>query len=327
MKKVQLANSDLQISRLGFGCMGMSEFYGDTGTEAKNIALLHQAIRLGINFFDTADIYGPFHNERLLGKAIKGFRKDLVIATKFGIMRNEKGAFLGINGRPDYIKKACNDSLSRLGIDHIDLYYMHRKDPQVPIDETVGAMADLVEAGKVRYLGLSEVGAKSIHQAHKVHPISAIQSEYSLWSTDIEEEVIPACRDLGITLVAYSPLGRGFLTGQIQSFDDLAADDYRRYNPRFQGDNFQKNLDLVKRVETIAANRNIKPAQIALAWVMSKGEDIVPIPGTKREKYLLENVAAVDIELTAKEQKELDKLSEMVVGGRYDERGMSLVNA
>ncbi|MEZ4887738.1 MAG: aldo/keto reductase [Chitinophagales bacterium] len=327
MQKVTLGNSDLQISRIGFGCMGMSEFYGDTGTEAKNIALIHKAIELGVNFLDTADIYGPFHNERLVGKAIKDRREELVIATKFGIMRSEEGGFLGINGRPEYVRKACEDSLKRLDIEVIDLYYQHRKDPQVAIEETVGAMADLVKEGKVRYLGLSEIGTTNLRKAHLVHPISAVQSEYSIWSTDIEAEVIPACDDLGITLVAYSPLGRGFLTGQIKKVEDLAADDYRRYSPRFLGENFQKNLDLVAEVEAIAANKGVKTAQIAIAWVLSKGENIVPIPGTKKEKYLIDNVNSVNVVLSESELEKLNQLSREVKGGRYDDRGMGLINA
>ncbi len=327
MKKVQLGKSDLQISRIGFGCMGMSEFYGDTGTETKNIALLHQTLDLGVNFWDTADIYGPFHNERLVGKALKGKRNEVVLATKFGIMRDAKGGFLGLNGRPEYVKKACEASLKRLNVEVIDLYYLHRKDPKVAIEETVGAMADLVKEGKVRYLGLSEVGAESLQKAYAIHPISAVQSEYSIWSTDIETEVIPACNELGVTLVAYSPLGRGFLTGQIKTIEDLATNDYRRFNPRFQGENFQKNLDLVTAVEAIAAQKGIKASQVAIAWVLVKGENVVPIPGTKREKYLLDNVGAATVEFTEAELTKLNQLSSEVIGGRYDARGMSLVNA
>jgi len=325
MKKVILGNSDLEISCIGFGCMGMSEFYGNTGTEAKNIALLHKTIDLGVDFLDTADIYGPFHNERLVGKAIKNRRNEVVIATKFGVMRNEEGALLGISGRPEYVKKACEASLKRLGIDVIDLYYNHRKDPQVPIEETVGAMSDLVKEGKVRYLGLSEIGAENLRKAHAVHPISAVQSEYSIWSTDIEAEVIPACNDLGITLVAYSPLGRGFLTGQIKTLKDLASDDYRLMTPRFQGENFQKNLDLVTEVEAIAAVKGVKASQVAIAWVLAKGENIVPIPGTKREKYLVSNVEAAKVELSVWELEKLNQLSRAVIGERYDERGMRLI--
>lgn len=327
MKTVRLGNSDLAIGRIGFGCMGLSEFYGATPDDAKGVALLHQAMDLGVNFFDTADMYGPFHNEQLLGKAVQGRRDKVVVATKFGILRDEKGGFLGLSGSANYIKKACDASLKRLNLDAIDLYYMHRKDPRVPIEETVGAMADLVKAGKVRYLGLSEVSGDTLKKAHVIHPISAVQSEYSIWSTDIEDGVIPACNELGVTLVAYSPLGRGFLTGKIKSLDDLEANDYRRVSPRFQGDNLKKNLEIVAEVEAIAASKGVKPSQIAMAWVLAKGENIVPIPGTKRAKYLIENVASDAIELSSSEMATLDQLAKIVAGTRYDSRGMSLVNA
>lgn len=268
MRQRKLGQQGLQVSRLGLGCMGMSEFYG-TADENESIASLQHALDLGINFFDTADMYGPFTNERLLGKVLHDRRDEVIIATKFGVQRNEQGKYLGINGRPDYVRAACEASLQRLGVEHIDLYFQHRVDPHVPIEDTVGAMAELVQAGKVRYLGLSEAGAHTIRRAHRVHPISALQTEYSLWSRDIESEILPTLRELGIGFVAYSPLGRGFLTGQIKRFDDLAPDDFRRQVPRFQGENFQKNLELVERVTTIANSKGIAPSQIALAWVLA----------------------------------------------------------
>ena len=299
MKRVKLGNSNLTISQQGLGCMGMSEFYGPTD-EPESLATLDRALKLGINFFDTADVYGLGRNEELLGKAFRDRRDEVIIATKFAIERTET-AMIGINGKPEYVQSACEASLDRLGFGTIDLYYQHRLDPNTPIEDTVGAMARLVEQGKVRYLGLSEAEPDIIRRAHAVHPISALQTEYSLWSRDPEGEVLATCRELGITFVAYSPLGRGFLTGAITSIDDLAPDDWRRANPRFQAENFDKNLELVGRINTIASEKGCTPAQIALAWVHAQGPDIVPIPGTKRRKYLEQNTAALDIAFTGDE--------------------------
>jgi aryl-alcohol dehydrogenase-like predicted oxidoreductase len=305
--------------------MGMSEFYG-TADEGEAIATIHRAIELGVTFLDTADMYGPFTNERLVGRAIADRRDQVVLATKFGNERNEDGSWVGINGRPEYVHKACDASLERLGVDHIDLYYQHRVDNNTPIEETVGAMKELVAAGKVRHLGLSEAAPQTIRRAHAVHPITALQTEYSLWERSPEEKLLPTTRELGIGFVPYSPLGRGFLSGQITSIDDLAVDDFRRRGPRFQGENFQKNLDLVEKVKEIANEKDITASQLALAWVLSRGEDIVPIPGTKRVKYLEENVGAVDVELTPDDLRRLDEAfpQGVAAGDRYPD--MSTVN-
>jgi aryl-alcohol dehydrogenase-like predicted oxidoreductase len=325
MQKRTLGNQGLVVSELGLGCMGMSEFYG-TADEDESIASIHRAIELGVTFLDTADMYGPFTNERLVGRAITDRRDQVTLATKFGNERAEDGTRLGVNGKPEYVHKACDASLERLGVDHIDLYYQHRVDPDTPVEETWGAMRELVEAGKVRYLGISEAAPETIRRAHEVHPISALQTEYSLWSRDVEDEILPTVRELGIGFVAYSPLGRGFLTGQIQRFEDLPEGDFRRSSPRFQGENFHKNLELVDRVKEIANEKGVAASQLALAWLLHQGEDIVPIPGTKRRKYLEENVAAVGITLTDEELRRIDEAAPKgaASGERYPD--MSTVN-
>lgn len=327
MKKRMLGKSALEVSALGLGCMGMSEFYAGA-TEPESVATLHKALDLGLNFLDTADMYGPFKNEQLVGRAIRDRRKEVILATKFGNMRGEDGSFLGVCGRPDYVRTCCDASLKRLGVDHIDLYYQHRVDRTVPIEETVGAMAELVTAGKVRFLGLSEASPATLRRAHAVHPITALQTEYSLWTRDPEDEVLPTVRELGIGFVAYSPLGRGFLTGSLRTFEDLDEKDYRRFSPRFQGENFQKNLELVDRVTEIARGKGVKPSQLALAWVLAQDEHIVPIPGTTRREHLEENLAALEVVLTQEDLRSIEEVAPVgaAAGLRYPEGSLKHVN-
>jgi len=323
-----LGTQGLTASRLGLGCMGMSEFYGETN-DAESIKTIHRAFELGVNFLDTANAYGPFTNEVLVGKAIKGYRDKVIVATKFGIVRDPADPTKrGFNNKPDYIRACCEDSLKRLDVEVIDLYYMHRRDITVPIEETVGTMADLVKEGKIKAIGLSEVSPETLRKGHAEHPVTALQTEYSLWSREPEDEILAACKDLGIAFVAYSPLGRGFLTGQIKKFDDFAADDYRRLSPRFQEENFDKNLELVEKIEALAARKGCTTSQLALAWVLAQGEHIFPIPGTKRIKYLEENVGATNIAFTKEELEEIDAIAPKgaAAGTRYQENMMGALN-
>jgi len=326
MEKRKLGQG-LEVSTIGLGCMGMSDFYGGRD-EAESVATIHRALELGVDFFDTADMYGGGRNEELVGRALRGRRDDVVIATKFGNVRNPDGTFKGVNGRPEYVRQCCDASLARLGVDVIDLYYQHRVDPETPIEDTVGAMADLVREGKVRWLGLSEAAPQTLRRAHAVHPIAALQTEFSLWSRDAEDEILPTVRELGIGFVAYSPLGRGFLTGRIRSIDDLEPDDYRRNSPRFQGENFHDNLRLVDDIEAIAAEHRCTPAQLALAWVLEQGDDIVPIPGTKRRRYLEENVGALAVQLTDDDRARINRALPpgAAAGARYSPHALRAVN-
>jgi len=329
MEQRQLGKHGPRVSALGLGCMGMSEFYG-TAEEEESIATIHRALESGITLLDTADVYGPYTNEQLVGKAIRGRRDEVILATKFGIVRRpDDPSYRGVNGRPEYVKQSCDGSLRRLGVDYVDLYYQHRVDTGVPIEDTVGAMAELADAGKVRFLGLSEAGPQTIRRAHRTHPITALQTEYSLWSRDPEDELLPTVRELGIGFVAYSPLGRGFLTGRIGKFDDLAADDFRRRSPRFQGDNFRKNLQLVDRVTEIARAKGISPGQLALAWVLGRGKDVVAIPGTTKRQHLEENVAALEVTLTEEDLSAIEEIMPKgaAAGTRYPEAMMGMLNA
>jgi aryl-alcohol dehydrogenase-like predicted oxidoreductase len=328
MRIKHLGSQGLTASEIGLGCMGMSDFYGSRNDD-ESIRTLHRALELGINFWDTSDMYGPYHNEELLGKALKGKRDKVTLATKFGIVRDPSDPMKrGFNGKPEYVRSACDASLKRLGVDVIDLYYLHRVDPATPIEETIGAMADLVRAGKVKGIGLSEASGSTVQRAHKVHPVTALQTEYSLWTRDPEDEVLELCKTLGIAFVAYSPLGRGFLTGQIKKFEDFEPTDYRRLSPRFQGENFHRNLRLVKSIEAIARRKDCTPSQLALAWVMAQGDHIFPIPGTKRIKYLEENAAALKVQLTKEELQEIDNVfpKDAAAGMRYPENMMKTVN-
>ncbi|MCY9848169.1 aldo/keto reductase [Pectobacterium jejuense] len=329
MQQRKLGANGPQVSAIGLGCMGMSDFYSTAQDEKESIATLHRALELGVTLLDTADMYGPHTNELLLGKAIKGKREQVFLATKFGIIRDPANPNArGVCGKPDYIRRAVEGSLTRLGTDVIDLYYQHRIDPTVPIEETVGTLAELVQEGKIRYIGLSEASATTLERAHRVHPITALQSEYSLWTRDMEAEILPACERLGIGFVPYSPLGRGFLTGAIRSPDDLAADDFRRTNPRFSGENFGKNLQLVEKINQLAQEKQVTPSQLALAWVLAQGEHIVPIPGTKRRRYLEENVAALDVTLTKEELAAIDAIfpPDAAAGERYGKESMAALN-
>ncbi|HEY8659679.1 MAG TPA: aldo/keto reductase [Hanamia sp.] len=328
MKIKSLGTQGLKASQIGLGCMGMSDFYGGKD-DAESIKTIHRAYELGLTFFDTADMYGPFTNEILVGKAIQPFRKEITLATKFGILRDPANPNVrGLNGKPEYVKSACEASLKRLNVEVIDLYYLHRKDPDTPIEETVGAMAQLVKEGKIRGIGLSEVNTETLRKANAVHPISALQTEYSLWSRDPEDKILPACKELGIAFVAYSPLGRGFLSGRIKTIEDLEEDDYRRTSPRFQGENFNKNLDLVKKIESIAKEKDCTVSQLALAWVMAREDFIFPIPGTKRRKYVEENIKAADISLSPREMEMIEDVfpKNAISGLRYTEAGMKTVN-